>query len=288
MERQVITTAEEFFNQHEKDVMKIELDHVCLTGEKDKILVLSDNNFGGELINRLKCSQIENVEFNGFYFGTTIFSHCEFRKVKFKDCQFSCSVFSYSEFDTVEFINCRFNGTTFDFDLLMDSNFTNCVFNRSISRFFYCQILAYFKTITFFSHCNIRTRMYLEDCKLDAMIAQKSAIYLTNNHEDLKLIDVRRLGNGDGDNNQIPYLTIGPVGSRNDFVSYIPEINWVKCGCWREDEINIYLGGSLEAFKERVLSVYPEEGTYYHDEYMAAIKIFETARKKFLGQAVAV
>ena len=70
------------------------------------------------------------------------------------------------------------------------------------------------------------------------------------------------------------YYQIVRIGSRNATTTYCVEDDNVLCGCW-----NCYKGGTLEEFKERVESVYGEDGEVpnnkYYAQYTAAIEFFE-------------
>ena len=74
------------------------------------------------------------------------------------------------------------------------------------------------------------------------------------------------------------YYQIVRIGRRNATTTYCVEDDNVVCGCW-----NNYKGGTLAEFKERVESVYGEEGKKpnkkYYGQYMAAIEFFEKMTK---------
>ena len=74
------------------------------------------------------------------------------------------------------------------------------------------------------------------------------------------------------------YYQITRIGSRNDTTTYCVEDDNVVCGCW-----NDYKGGTLAEFKERVESVYGEDGIRphkkYYTQYMMAIEFFEKMAK---------
>ena len=65
------------------------------------------------------------------------------------------------------------------------------------------------------------------------------------------------------------YYQIVRIGSREATTTYCVDDDNVRCGCW-----NNYEGGTLAEFKERVESVYGEEGKTpnkkYYTQYMAA------------------
>lgn len=90
-------------------------------------------------------------------------------------------------------------------------------------------------------------------------------------YTDLSYTDLR---GADLDKN---YYQIVRIGSRNRTTTYCVEDDKVLCGCW-----NDYMGGTLAEFKERVESVYGEQGENpnekYYKQYMAAIKFFEEMR----------
>lgn len=68
------------------------------------------------------------------------------------------------------------------------------------------------------------------------------------------------------------------IGSQNATTTYCVEDDNITCGCW-----NDYEGGTLAEFKERVESVYGENGKTpnkkYYTQYMAAIEFFEKMAK---------
>ena len=70
------------------------------------------------------------------------------------------------------------------------------------------------------------------------------------------------------------YYQIVRIGSREATTTYCVDDDNVRCGCW-----NSYEGGTLAEFKERVESVYGEEGKTpnkkYYGQYMSAIEFFE-------------
>ena len=70
------------------------------------------------------------------------------------------------------------------------------------------------------------------------------------------------------------YYQIVRIGSRKATTTYCVDDDNVRCGCW-----NDYKGGTLAEFKERVESVYSEEGKTpnekYYTQYKAAIEFFE-------------
>lgn len=74
------------------------------------------------------------------------------------------------------------------------------------------------------------------------------------------------------------YYQIVRIGSREATTTYCVNDDNVLCGCW-----NNYRGGTLAEFKERVESVYGENGERpnkkYYDQYMAAIEFFEKMAK---------
>lgn len=74
------------------------------------------------------------------------------------------------------------------------------------------------------------------------------------------------------------YYQIVRIGSREATTTYCVDDDNVRCGCW-----NYYKGGTLAEFKERVESVYGEEGKTpnkkYYTQYMAAIEFFEKMAK---------
>lgn len=74
------------------------------------------------------------------------------------------------------------------------------------------------------------------------------------------------------------YYQIVRIGSREATTTYCVDDDNVRCGCW-----NNYEGGTLAEFKERVESVYGEEGKTpnkkYYTQYMAAIEFFEKMAK---------
>ena len=69
------------------------------------------------------------------------------------------------------------------------------------------------------------------------------------------------------------YYQVVRIGSRNAATTYCVEDDNVLCGCW-----NNYKGGTLAEFKERVESVYSEDGETpnkkFYTQYMAAIEFF--------------
>ena len=67
-------------------------------------------------------------------------------------------------------------------------------------------------------------------------------------------------------------IQVGPIGSRQSYTIYRVDDDIVQCGCW-----NDYRGGSLDEFKQRIDTVYPD-GTY-RKEYLAAIAMFEKMRE---------
>ena len=67
-------------------------------------------------------------------------------------------------------------------------------------------------------------------------------------------------------------IQVGPIGSRQSYTIYRVDEDIVQCGCW-----NNYKGGSLDEFKQRIDTVYPD-GTY-RQEYLAAIAMFEKMKE---------
>lgn len=72
------------------------------------------------------------------------------------------------------------------------------------------------------------------------------------------------------------YQAVG-AGSSQRCTTYDSINNQVICGCWDDEN-----GNSLESLKERVESIYGEQGEIpnakYYTEYMAAIAFFEKVR----------
>ena len=66
-------------------------------------------------------------------------------------------------------------------------------------------------------------------------------------------------------------IQVGPIGSRKSYTIYRIDEDIVQCGCW-----NNYKGGSLDEFKQRIDTVYPDG--MYRQEYLAAIAMFEKMR----------
>ena len=70
------------------------------------------------------------------------------------------------------------------------------------------------------------------------------------------------------------YYQIVRIGSRNAITTYCIETDNVTCGCW-----NDYKGGTLAEFRDRIESVYGENGetlnNKYYAQYTAAIEFFE-------------
>lgn len=71
------------------------------------------------------------------------------------------------------------------------------------------------------------------------------------------------------------FYQVAGIGSAGRCTTYDSINNQVICGCWDNGE-----GNTLQAFKERVESVYGKQGERpnekYYAQYMAAIKFFET------------
>ena len=74
------------------------------------------------------------------------------------------------------------------------------------------------------------------------------------------------------------YYQITRIGSRNGTTTYCVEDNNLICGCWNRNK-----GGTLAEFKNRVESVYGENGKTpnkkYYTQYMAAIEFFTKMAK---------
>jgi len=70
-----------------------------------------------------------------------------------------------------------------------------------------------------------------------------------------------------------PVYSIGPIGSRYSLTTFFAGRNIVQCGCWN---------GTLEDFKTRIDEAYPScsegEELIFREQYLAAIKFFETVR----------
>ena len=77
-----------------------------------------------------------------------------------------------------------------------------------------------------------------------------------------------RGSNLSGSNLPHKYISIGPIGSRNDITIYSYEYDVIRCGCFK---------GSIKEFAERVKSTY-QEGHKYRIEYDAAIEMIEKLR----------
>ena len=71
-------------------------------------------------------------------------------------------------------------------------------------------------------------------------------------------------------------IQVGPIGSRQSYTIYRVDEDIVQCGCW-----NNYKGGSLDEFKQRIDTVYPDGE--YRQEYLAAIAMFEKMRESADG-----
>ena len=72
-------------------------------------------------------------------------------------------------------------------------------------------------------------------------------------------------------------VQIGPIGSRNDYVTYNVKNDVVQCGCWRD-----YMGGPLADFIEQVNETYPEgeeDKREYRLQYLAVITMFKTLKE---------
>ena len=71
-------------------------------------------------------------------------------------------------------------------------------------------------------------------------------------------------------------IQVGPIGSRKSYTIYRVDEDIVQCGCW-----NDYKGGSLDEFKQRIDTVYPDGE--YRQEYLAAIAMFEKMKESADG-----
>jgi hypothetical protein len=67
-------------------------------------------------------------------------------------------------------------------------------------------------------------------------------------------------------------IQVGPIGSRSDYTIYFVDRDFIKCGCWNDEN-----GNTLKSFKEQVNKVYPEGK--YRQEYLAAIAMFEMLKE---------
>ena len=68
----------------------------------------------------------------------------------------------------------------------------------------------------------------------------------------------------------VPWVEVGPIGSRNDRTRYTPSTGEVACGCFR---------GSLDEFEAAVLKTHAD-GTEYRRQYIAAISMFRALEVK--------
>ena len=254
-----------------------------LEGYLIKGITITSKDFGEDIPCEEWCRKYNNVVFHNVTFeGIKFYNFLLFDNCMFINSVFNNGIMSYTKFKSCQIEGTIFQNIEFEFSEFIHSNlflveYKKCNFEMR-DRFTNC-------------HCLPRDRFFFNKCTFpEHLFMQSSKIPLENlvsNKEDLKKIIFDICDSSLFDH---PLVNVGPIGSRKKFTVYIPHIDWVQCGCWTDDQDDpdphIFCGGHLDAFEKRVQNVYPEGK--YHDQYMAAIKIFETARKKFLGQAVAV
>uniref|UniRef100_A0A6M3KF84 Pentapeptide repeat-containing protein n=1 Tax=viral metagenome TaxID=1070528 RepID=A0A6M3KF84_9ZZZZ len=69
-------------------------------------------------------------------------------------------------------------------------------------------------------------------------------------------------------------IQIGPIGSRKDYLIYNFKDDEIRAGCWT---------GTLDEFRTRVASVYPDVNYQYRTEYVAAIAMIGTLKGECYG-----
>ena len=197
------------------------------------------------------------VSFNKCDFDHTIFTSCEIDSIEFKRCDFTQSYFRC----------CTFNSFNTDF---RSARFEDSIIRAYFQHGIHCSI--------FFDHCYFKNPVIARNCQI---YAEQPDFCMTSCVEDLKRIRWinttcdKYHANGD----ICKFVTVGPIGHRFDYTTYIPYIDWVQCGCWKTDKDSKEYGGSLEAFEARVNEVYPEG--QHHDEYMNAIQLFKTFKAQY-------
>ena len=245
-------------------------------------MVVIDNN--KEFLRALReVGEIKDCIIRNTFLSVDRFSGIIFKGVTLKGCSFKDVIFDRCTFDSVRFDQCDFDEVTF-VDTIND-----------YTTYKYCQMrYCLFERVTFqhfsiFTFCdmdqlNHLNKRFFEKCNFehDLVIYQSTlpGPHMIRPQEDLKKISFCQCNARNLVDN---ILSIGPIGSRRNYTTYIPNIDWVNCGCWTDEKDNpdpkIFYGGHLDAFKKRVQKVYPKGE--YHDQYMAAIQLFKVYRDQY-------
>lgn len=210
---------------------------------------------------------------SGVVFKGVTIKNCIFKDVIFDQCVFRFVKFDQCDFDNVTFVDTINDHTTYKYCRMYYCLFKRTTF-QDTNGFIFCDM----------TQLNHLDKRFFEKCNFEqGLLIQQSTLpgpYITRSQEDLKKI---RFDQCDTHKLVHPLLSIGPIGSRKGYTTYIPHIDWVNCGCWTDEKDNpdpkIFYGGHLDAFEKRVKETYPEG--QYHDEYMAAIQLFKVHRDQY-------
>ena len=262
-------------------------------------LRISHMTIDQEILDRLKVDIVSHCCFEDVVFDNINVDfmitcyHTIFNKVIFKHCKIEDDIrFSQCTFIDSVFDNCVFFGLGVEGCLFRDSNFKYCIydsidFGKQIAEShidFDDPDRSSTSISAFLEDCEFKQPLMIFNCTLVTTASKYNNIPLVSDPNDLKLIHLRNITN-------LEILTIGPIGSRNDYTTYIPCIDWVQCGCWSDDKDSKYIGGSLSAFETRVAEIYGKDDPDHSDEqnrhfveYVATITIFKVARLKYLNK----
>lgn len=233
----------------------------------------------------------DHIGLYNIYLRNCYFEHCSFKEiiflngefidsgfsnVWFEDCTINQIIFNNSRFFKHTFLNCSLENVSFWNTLFRSSMFDSCDLEKISLEL--ADILTGIDIVAFFKNCR-----YLNStnslCRYDkypmVIDFNRASLdignYLTTNIDDLRYMRFATATIYSIDPSQ-SIISVGPIGSIDDYTTYIPGADFVRCGCFY---------GSLEQFERKVVKKYPEG--WHHDEYMAAIELFKVCRKKYLA-----
>ena len=225
---------------------------------------------------RFEFCRVKRVVFKNMNMECSLVGSSKFFNVVFENCVMNHFRITLSDMYVVKFINCTLSYSEFTRSEIFNSEFKECLLHRSNFiqtdmpgvGFFDCELSdAQFEQV-------FSSNIKFVDNNFDRTVFNRSTLRSTSdlsknyNTDRIKIAHSYISGISD------TVVEITGIGSRNDTTIYRSDINQVICGCWRK-EPNGYLGGTLEEFKERVLSAYPDPENQYHKEYMKAIELLE-------------
>jgi hypothetical protein len=219
--------------------------------------------------------RVKRVVFKNMNMKTSLVESSKFFNVVFENCVMNRSFITASTMYVAKFINCRLSYSTFNRFEILDSEFKECLLDRSRFiqtdipgvKFFDCELSgALFEQV-------FSSNIEFVNTNFDRTVFNRSTLRSTSDLSKNYNTDHIKIAHSYVSESDT-VVEITGIGSRNDTTIYRPDINQVICGCWCK-EPNGYLGGTLEEFKERVLSAYPDPENQYHKEYMKAIELLE-------------